>query len=46
MGGGVCVNGGWVPSNAIMCSGLPDPFVAMGGGLCINGGWVPRNYGG
>jgi hypothetical protein len=41
-GGGVCINGGWVPLNMTLCAGLPDPFVAIGGGVCINGGWLPR----
>jgi hypothetical protein len=43
MGGGSCVNGGWIPMAAAICNGLPDPFQAMGGGNCINGGWIPRN---
>ena len=41
IGGGTCVNGGWVPTSTY-CGGLPDPFTAIGGGVCINGGWIPR----
>jgi hypothetical protein len=44
LGGGTCVNGGWVPGGSNTGSGgctTPDPFAAIGGGTCVNGGWVP-----
>ncbi len=49
LGGGTCVNGGWLPpgmtSNPPAPSpggcATPDPFVALGGGTCVNGGWLP-----
>ncbi len=56
LGGGVCVNSGWVPRGHPLVppnSGpaptpgnctTPDPFVTMGGGVCVNGGWVPRGH--
>ncbi len=54
IGGGTCVNGGWVPSTGGTTSGgtsggttsggcmTTDPFAAIGGGTCVNGGWVPK----
>ena len=48
LGGGTCVNGGWLPpgssgsgggSNSGGCT-TPDPFASMGGGTCVNGGWT------
>jgi hypothetical protein len=48
VGGGTCLNGGWVPRLRIASATLPpggcttpDPFAVLGGGSCINGGWLP-----
>jgi hypothetical protein len=50
LGGGTCVNGGWLPPGMAApaptptgCA-IPDPFASIPGmyGVCINGGWVPR----
>jgi hypothetical protein len=53
LGGGTCVNGGWLPPGMVPaapiaapapatgCS-IPDPFTSIGGGICRNGGWIPR----
>ena len=47
LGGGQCVNGGWVPlvtAQVVMPPGActpPDPFLELGGGTCVNGGWLP-----
>ncbi len=53
LGGGTCVNGGWLPPGmtaapsapapapATGCS-IPDPFTSIGGGICRNGGWIPK----
>jgi hypothetical protein len=52
MGGGTCVNGGWLPpsgtSSGSGSSGgctTPDPFASTGGGTCVNGGWLPSSGG-
>jgi hypothetical protein len=52
LGGGTCVNGGWVPpvvpqSVAPTPGGCTtaDPFTSLGGGTCINGGWLPPGMG-
>jgi hypothetical protein len=55
LGGGTCVNGGWVPP-ATTGSVAPtpptpggcttaDPFASLGGGSCVNGGWLPPGMG-
>jgi glucose/arabinose dehydrogenase len=53
LGGGTCVNGGWLPPStpppapapapAPSMGGCttPDPFASLGGGTCVNGGWLP-----
>jgi len=49
LGGGTCVNGGWVPPPTTTTAPTltpggcttPDPFVSLGGGTCVNGGWLP-----
>jgi hypothetical protein len=45
IGGGACVNGGWVPASLLPCGTLLDPFTSIGGGICINGGWIPKGGG-
>lgn len=50
IGGGHCVNGGWIPgpgssTSSSTCSGS-DPFASIGGGTCVNGGWVPASLAG
>ncbi len=46
IGGGRCVNGGWLPGGGGSggCT-TPDPFVSLGGGSCVNGGWQPGGGG-
>jgi hypothetical protein len=52
IGGGTCVNGGWIPGGSGGGGGnpggctTPDPFVSIGGGTCVNGGWTPGGSGG
>jgi glucose/arabinose dehydrogenase len=54
LGGGTCVDGGWLPpgfggappgGSSGGCT-TPDPFVILGGGTCMNGGWLPPGFGG
>jgi hypothetical protein len=51
LGGGTCVNGGWLPPGIAPNPTPPppagcltlDPFAAIPGlaGICLNGGWLP-----
>jgi len=52
LGGGTCVNGGWLPPGFAPAGSAPsstptdecaspDPFAVLGGGTCSHGGWLP-----